>query len=169
MDIKEEAYRSEFHHQEYLKSLQEVLNVVDTERYARRSNRVGTIIVSQSVPASVNYQLQRLKTCYRLGLDEVSLVFCRAILEAALAEILRRRGILEGARGVVDARSHRFQQLVGLSDRHVLDSKLKEKAKRVGLLAGKILHSKERSPEDFSQEVHQAVRDTFEIIENLYA
>ncbi len=157
LDIRDAAYRSEFHHQKYLDSLQEVLVVVNPERYATRSIGVGTIIVSQSVPPSVDYQLRRLKTCYCLGLDEVALVFCRAILEAALEHKLR-------------IKSFKFYGLVSLAlERRVLDPSLKQKARKIGNLAGKILHRNRNSSKDFSREAQETVRATFEIIEDLYA
>ena len=50
----------------------------------KRSQSVGTPIVSQTVPSSLERHLQRLKTCYLLGLDEMTIIVCRSVLEAAL-------------------------------------------------------------------------------------
>ena len=81
--VSNAAHRSAFKPEEYLDWAWKVMGVVNPEQYGKRSQLIGTPVVSQSVPSALNQHLQRLKTCYLLGLDEMAIVFCRSVLEAA--------------------------------------------------------------------------------------
>ena len=170
------AHESTFKREKYLDLVTEVLAIVDPEQYGKRSQSVGTPIVSQTVPPALGKHLQRLKTCYLLGLDEMTIVFCRSVLEVALFEALQRRGKLQGG-GNADDRFWPFGKLLGLTDHQMLDSKMKERARDIRLLAGDILHNKETSEvnektEDTSPCLEEmaldSVKDTFDIVEALY-
>lgn len=170
------AHESAFKREKYLDWVMEVLWIVNPEQYGKRSQSVGTPIVSQTVPPAMGKHLQRLKTCYLLGLDEMTIVFCRSVLEAALFGVLQRRGKLQGG-GNADDGFWPLVKLLGLTDHQMLDSKMKDRAHDIRVLAGEILHSKETSEvnektEDTSPCLEDmalaSVKDTFDIVEALY-
>ena len=129
--------------QKYLDWAWEVIRIVNPEQYGERSHSVGTLVVSQAVPSSIDQHLQRLKTCYLLGLDEMAIVFCRSVLESALFKALHSRGKLPGAGKIDHIRPYEFAKLLGLTDRRMLDPKKKDRARSIGDLAGSILHAGE--------------------------
>ena len=170
------AHESTFKREKYLDWVMEVMEIVNPEQYGKRSQSVGTPIVSQTVPPALGKHLQRLKTCYLLGLDEMTIVFCRSVLEAALFGALQRRGKLQGG-GNADDGFWPLVKLLGLTDHQMLNSKMKDRAHHIRLLARDILHNKETSEvnekiEDTSPCLEEmalaSVNDTFDIVEALY-
>lgn len=137
---------------------------IDAVGFKTRSEEIGTLIVGQHVPASINRQLEHLKRCYRLGLDTVSIVFCRALLEAAMVAALRRRP--QGA--VVDIDTWRFDELLRRIDRTVLSPRLKDRAHQIKQEASQILHSKADVEKKLSASALKTIRGTYEIISELF-
>ena len=175
-DVRSDAYESTFKPEKYLDWAGEVMKIVNPEQYGKRSQSVGTPIVSQTVPSSLGRHLQRLKTCYLLGLDEMTIVFCRSVLEVALFGVLRQRGKLQGG-GNVDDEFYPLVKLLGLTDRQVLGSEMQDRAHRIRLLAGDLLHNKGASevtekssdtPPCLKELALASVKDTFDIVEALY-
>ena len=166
-NVRYDAYGSTFKPEKYLDWAREVMKIVDPEQYGKRSRSVGTPVVSQTVPSPLGQHLQRLKRCYLLGLDEMAIVFCRSVLEAALFEALRRRGKLPGGGNVDEIKSWEFARLLGLTDRQMLGKTMKDRAKFIGCLAGSILHAGE--PSDATEKTEEIIRDTFDIVEELYS
>ena len=144
-DVRGDAYRSTFKPEKYLDWAGEVIRVVNPEQYGERSHSVGTLVVSQTVPSSIDQHLQRLKTCYLLGLDEMAIVLCRSVLEAAFFKALHKRGKLPDAGKIDHIKPHEFARLLGLTDSQMLSSEKKDRAKSIGHLAGEILHAGELS------------------------
>ena len=165
-DIRADAYGSTFKPEKYLDWAWEVMKIINPEQYGERSHSVGTLVVSQPVPSSIDQHLQRLKTCYLLGLDEMAIVFCRSVLEAALFKVLDQRGKLPGGGNVDDIKRYEFARLLGLTDRRMLGEKMKDRAKCIGRLAGDILHAGE--PSEATEKVEEIIKDTFDIVEELY-
>ena len=60
-DVRGDAYRSTFKPEKYLDWAWEVIRIVNPEQYGERSHSVGTLVVSQAVPSSIDQHLQRLK------------------------------------------------------------------------------------------------------------
>ena len=164
-DIRADAYGSTSKPEKYLDWAGEVMKIINPEQYGERSHSVGTIVVSQTVPLSIDQHLQRLKRCYLLGLDEMAIVFCRAVLEAALFEALRRRGKL-GSGNVDDIESWKFARLLGLTGHQMLGKEMKDRAKSIGDLAGDILHT--GGPPAAPEKTEEVIKDTFGIVEELY-
>ena len=165
-EVSDAAHRSTFKPAEYLHWAREVMDIVNPEQYGKRSQSVGTPVVSQTVPTPLGQHLQRLKTCYLLGLDEMAIVFCRSVLEAALFEALRRRGKLPGGGNVDDIKSWEFARLLGLTDRQMLGKTMKDRARFIGCLAGDILHT--GGPPAAPEKTEEVIKDTFGIVEELY-
>ena len=165
-DVRCDAYSSTFTPEKYLDWAREAMHVVNPEQYGKRSQSVGTPIVSQTVPTPLSQHLQRLKRCYLLGLDEMAIVFCRSVLEVALFEALRRRGKLPGSGNVADIKSWRFARLLGLTDRQMLGEEMKDRAKFIGELAGDLLHT--GKPLEPTKKTEGVIKDTFGIVEELY-
>ncbi|MDA2930001.1 hypothetical protein MYX84_08665 [Acidobacteria bacterium AH-259-O06] len=156
-DLREWCYNSKFAPEEHLKSISEVLSLIDPEDFAERTLSLGTIVLSQGkVPTGISTQLERLKQCYRLGLNEIAVVFCRALLEAAFVKYLG-----------VD-RGWRFSKLLSkIRSRHMLHGDLIEKAKTIGDAAGKILHE-DNYEEESSASTIEKIKDTYRIVEELF-
>jgi hypothetical protein len=144
---------------------------VDVVTFKLRSQEIGTLIVGQNVPPFLNRQLAQLKTCYRLGLDNVAVVFCRVLLEAALAEILRRHEDLQTRGKIVDLDSWRFKQLLMRAQKNPEIKKRLQNADRIEQIkqdAGRILHSKEPGELKLSTPVKKIIEDTYSIIGALF-
>ena len=174
-EVSDAAHRSTFKPAEYLGWAREVMDIVDPEQYGERGQSVGTPIVSQTVPPALDRHLQRLKTCYLLGLDEMTIVSCRSVLEAALFKVLCQRGKLQGG-GNVDDEFYPLAKLLGLTDHQMLGSEMKDRAHRIRLLAKDILHNKGTSEVNekiaditpLKELALASVKDTFDIVEALY-
>ena len=164
--VSNAAHRSAFKPEEYLDWAWKVMGVVNPEQYGKRSQLIGTPVVSQSVPSALNQHLQRLKTCYLLGLDEMAIVFCRSVLEAALFKALHSRGKLPGVGKIDHIKPYEFARLLGLTDRQMLSPEKKARARSIGDLAGSILHTGE--PSEATEKVEEIIKDTFDIVEELY-
>ena len=165
-DIRADAYGSTFKPEKYLDWAWEVMNIINPEQYGERSHSGGTLVVSQTVPSSIDQHLQRLKTCYLLGLDEMAIVFCRSVLEAALFKALHQRGKLPGGGNVDDIKPYEFARLLGLTDHRMLGVKMKDRAKCIGRLAGDILHTD--GPSEATENTEEIIKNTFGIVEELY-
>jgi hypothetical protein len=144
---------------------------IDVVAFKLRTEEVGTLVVGQNVPPFINRQLARLKICYRLGLDDVAVVFCRALLEAALAEALRRVGALNIQGKIVDRTAWKLGELINQAKKHPrLKNKL-QKADRIQEIkedAGRVLHSKEPGEMNLSTPVNKIIEDTYLIIGELF-
>ena len=134
------------------------MHIVNPEQYGKRSQSVGTPIVSQAVPAPLSRHLHRLKTCYLLGLDEMAIVFCRSVLEAAMVKALRSREKLPGTGNTDDIKPYEFAKLLG--------PEKKDRAKCIGRLAGDILHTGGQL--EATEKTEEIIKDTFSIVEELY-
>ena len=165
-DVRCGAYGSTFTPEKYLDWAREVMHIVNPEQYGKRSQSVGTPIVSQAVPAPLSRHLHRLKTCYLLGLDEMAIVFCRSVLEAALVKALHSRGKLPGTGNTDDIKPYEFAKLLGLTDRWMLGPEKKDRAKCIGRLAGDILHTGGQL--EATEKTEEIIKDTFGIVEELY-
>ncbi len=165
-NVRCDAYRSTFKPEKYLDWAREVICIVNPEQYGERCHSVGTLVVSQTVPSSIDHHLQRLKTCYLLGLDEMAIVFCRSVLEAALFKELHKRGKLPDAGKIDHIKPYEFARLLGLTDSRMLSSEKKDRAKSIGRLAGEILHAGE--PSEATEKVEEIIKDTSDIVEELY-
>ena len=165
-DVRHDSHNSSFTPAKYLDWAREVMHTVNPEQYGERSQSVGTPIVSQTVPTPLSQHLRRLKTCYLLGLDEMAIVFCRSVLEAALFEALRRRSMLPGDGNTDDIKPYEFARLLGLTNRQMLGGEKKDRALCIGRLAGDILHT--GAPPEATEKTEEIIKDTFDIVEELY-
>jgi hypothetical protein len=146
--------------------------IIDLAGFKLRSEEIGTLIIGQNVPPFINRQLARLKTCYRLGLDDVAVVFCRALLEAALVEALRSVEDLHHVQGkVVDRDTWRMAALLKRAES---DPVIKARIRRPDRIdeikkdAGRVLHSKEPGELKLSTSVEKIIEDTYSIIGALF-
>jgi hypothetical protein len=150
--------------EEWDKWTHRLFDLIDAIGFKARTEEIGTLIVGQHVPASINRQLTHLKHCYRLGLDTVSIVFCRALLETSMVAALRRRP--QGR--VVDIDAWRFNELLRQVNRHMLPPRLKDRARQIKEEASRILHSKKDEELKLSASALTTIRDTYEIISELF-
>ena len=161
-DVGYDAHESTFKREKYLDLVREVLTIVDAEQYGERIQSIGTPIVSQTVPSSLEKYLQRLKKCYLLGLNEMIIVSCRSVLEAAFSKVLRQQGKHLGR-----AESPPLARMIDWTTSPNLDSEMKRRAHRVRRRARDVLHSEETVK--FTEEMAlSSVKDTFGIVETLY-
>ena len=56
------------------------------EHFFRRRNQAATVIAGQSFPDLFVDHLGRLQECYALGLFHATVIYCRAVIEAAVRE-----------------------------------------------------------------------------------
>lgn len=159
----------------YREALEDEISV---EEYTRRSEAVSSLIVSRELPSRVLYHVNRVRKAYRLGLDEVTVVFCRALLEALLREqILARMGGSSESRGRPDgevleralgAKAWSFHGLVQKArDLGIVEQGEADLARKIGTEAGKVLHQ-ELSSNEKTGNVLELVRGTLEVVESLY-
>ena len=136
-------------------------------QYFRRKNQVGCIIGSQSLPEAFLSYLEKLKECYSLGLFEAAVIFCRGIIEAGVFEALKRRKIIRDNEKVRDIAKYNLKSLMERVKAHVSRSNHKEAWKVIDLANG-ILHSKHDRVIVSEDQTYDAIKSSFDIIEELY-
>jgi hypothetical protein len=64
------------------------------EDFYRRRNQVATIVHQKHLPERICHHFENLRECYSLGLFEAALIYCRAVIEVACYEWLKRKELL---------------------------------------------------------------------------
>jgi len=134
------------------------------EDFFRRRKEAGPIICSQTTPVNFAHHLNSLKECYALGLFKPAIVFCRAVIEAALYEIAIRKGLTR--RGKNDNAEYSLKELI--SRVAPICRYDRDKAKNVIELANRILHHKRGNIIIRENDALTAIKTTFALVEELF-
>ena len=134
--------------------------------FGRRQAQVGALIVSQTLPPFLLRQVQSIQRCYSLGLETATIVFCRALIEAAIFEALRRRGEIKTGRNVADYGEFSLKDLMQRIRPFLKPPTLHTTARNVVQQANLALHSKHDASSSVSSLA--AIKDTFKVVEALF-
>lgn len=138
------------------------------EGFFTRRNQVATLIVSESLPSHFVHHFLNLRECYALGLFEATVIYCRAVIETGCFEALRRRGKVNVRFKVEDIREFSLKMLLRSIKPFVYSGNW-DNADKVIKKADSILHSKREKVVVTQEEAHDAFKDTFAIIEELFS
>jgi hypothetical protein len=141
-------------------------NYVDQE-FFRRRNRIGALIVGQSLPDHILYHFKTLRSCFCLGLFEPAIIYCRALIETCCFEALRRRNKIHSKSNIEDIREFSLHALMD-SIKPFVKIQNWLAAKTVIKHANAIVHSKRRKLMINEQQSYDAIRSTFLLIEELF-
>jgi len=140
------------------------------QSFFRRRRQVGAVVISQNLPPYVRRRLDAVSECYALGLSHATIVFCRALVEAAVYEALKRRGRIGSKGKVMDQAEYKPADL-RQRIRPVIPSKLWERTcgpDGVTKLADRILHAK--GDVDLGEkQAYEAIKASFALVEDLFA
>ena len=147
-----------------------------------RRIKVGTVIVTSTLPESVKRNLRVVKDLYAHGMFEAVTIYCRALLEASIDDAVDRQGW--------QSQDHRKQNVTTITNtkrgetlgvllnkhgRKLFGTLLTDRIQNtVQSKADSILHFKDRLQEGppepvSSQEALDQIRLTHEVIEKLYS
>jgi hypothetical protein len=154
---------------DYVNSLfgQGTADYVD-DNFFRRKNQIGTLVVSESLPAHLVQHFKNLRECYALGLFPAAVVYCRAVIETGCFEALRRRGKVKLAPKGDDNREFSLKELMRSLKPFVYEANW-DKADATIKKADEVLHSKRKKAMISEQETFDAIQDTFAIVEELFS
>ena len=134
--------------------------------FGRRQAQAGALVVSQTLPAFLLRHVESIQRCYSFGLETATVVFCRAVIEAAVYEALRRRGRIKAGPNVTDVAEFSMQELMKRI-RPFLTQTIHATARKVIDQANLVLHSKRDAPKSVASLA--AIKDTFKVVEALFA
>jgi hypothetical protein len=140
------------------------------EHFFRRRRQAGAIVVSQGLPAYVLHRVRSLVECYALGLFPATVVFCRAVVEAAMFEALKRRGRIRSSGNVVDHAEYSAAEL-RQRVRPFLSRRLWGRvcgSQGVTKLADQVLHGKAEVTVG-EREAYESLKASFALVEELFA
>jgi len=134
---------------------------------------IGPIISSSKVPDHILAYFNELKEIYAFGQYRSSLVLCRALLEMALYDKLKARGVFKVKNPKVTdinvAKEDNLNRYIDVAKRkHLITRASYEIAHKVRTTANSVLHAKDTKMQLNAKEVLEAMFDTIRIIENLY-
>lgn len=138
------------------------------ERFFRRKNQIGTLVVSESLPDHFAQHFANLRECYALGLFHAAVVYCRAVIETGCFEALRRKGRVNRDAKVDDIREFSLKELMRSVKPFVYRDNF-DKAYAVIKKADEVLHSKRKKVVILEQEAFDAIQDTVAMIEELFS
>lgn len=128
----------------------------------KRRQSLGTLIIARELREEYKDHLLEIKNCFALGLYKSAIVWCRAILELAIYDFLKKRGVLND-REAEDISNFKFNLN---KIRQFIDKKIFNKIDNVRKTVNKLLHEKARISIDSAFAYH-CIRDTFYILENI--
>lgn len=140
------------------------------ESFFRRRRQAGAVVISQHLPTYVQQRLEAVRECYSLGLFSATLVFCRALVEAAMFEALKRRGRVSSRGRVVDQAEYKPVEL-RQRIRPFLSSRMWERvcgSNGIVKLADHVLHAK-GDVRIGEKEAYDAIKAAFALVEELFA
>ena len=110
-----------------------------------RRRQAGAIVCNQSLPVRLIYLFDKTKECYIFGLNDATVVFCRALIEVGIFEYETRRGIIRDQHNVVDISKYCLKDLRDKLPREIKISNIYKSAYDVIIRANRILHTRTAS------------------------
>lgn len=137
------------------------------EGYYKRLLQFGTLILGESLPENFTYNFKNLRKCFALGLSEVTIIYCRVVIETGCFMALERTGRIKSANEVQDFREYSLYALMNSikNDVYVYNWK---KAKKAIKRANDILHTKRNKIVVDDVEAFEVIQDTFAFLEDLF-
>lgn len=122
---------------------------------------ISTIIISQSVPESIQTQFSKIKECFCFNFDEAAAIWCRSLLEECLKEILKKKGAFKSTQKIQYLRE---MNLVGLINvcKDYFDYNMIKKMNFIRRQVNNILHASRRT------NTYEIISSTFSVIENIF-
>jgi len=135
--------------------------------------RIGPIISASKIPNYLLAYFYELKETYSFHQYRSSLALCRSLLEMALHDKLKARGVFEATNSKVThidiAKEDNLNRYINIAKWERLLSRTScETAHEIRTVANSILHPKDKEPQLNANQVFETIFDTIRIIENLY-
>lgn len=145
----------------------------DLSGFYERRIKIGPIISSSDLPENMEQYFSEIKMAYAYRLYKSCTALCRALLEMALFEKLKRKGLLkETDQRVTDiyvVKQDKLNNLIWLAFVNgLLPREKKERAHKIQLKANKILHLKSDGARIPEQDAFEIICDTVDVLEHLY-
>ena len=139
--------------------------------YYYRKAQIGAIITSSKLPSNIVQYFNEIKEAYAFGLDKSCISLSRALLEIALHDKLKKKGLFKSSKitSIDIAREDPLHRYIFVAHKErLLSNKVKELAIEIKKKGNNILHIKDT--QDFSVRglALKTIKDTVEAIEYLY-
>jgi hypothetical protein len=139
------------------------------QNFFKRRDEVGAIIVQQGLNDRFRSHLENIRDAYALGQYEAAIVFCRALIEVGVFEILTRKGVIRAVPGVTDIDAYRPRELMQKVKPYVRPQSLHQETIEVVKRANSLLHSKNPMSITSEKDALESIKTTFRFLEALYS
>ena len=145
----------------------------DLVGYYINKTRIGPIVSSSKVPDHLLAYFDELKETYAFHQYRSSLALCRSLLEMALYDKLKTRGVFKANNPKVThidiAKEDNLNRYINIAKwERIISPAMHEIAHKVRTTANSILHPKDTATKLNGKQVLEAMFQTIRIIENLY-
>ena len=154
------------------------LDSEEDEESFRRSRRIGPVLSTHTLPARVIENLEQVRRCFVIGLYPAAVIFCRAMVEAALFRAAESRGLLQSGRGThgntTDLAEWKLSELKHRAralriPAAVWDPVFGDNQRAVGRLADRLLHSKREDVLVSENDALRCIEASNEMLEALFS
>jgi hypothetical protein len=140
-------------------------------RYFYRKAQAGAIITSTKLPKNIIQYFDEIKEAFAFELDRSSISLCRTLIEIALHDKLKKKGLFKTNKVMqIDmAREDQLSRLIKLAFQYrLLSEPLKELSHEIRKKANNVLHIKDTDEISVRGLALKTISDTVSIIEHLY-
>ena len=134
--------------------------------YHTRRQELGTLVLSNDIPINFSHNLAKIQECYSLGLTSATVIYCRAVIEAAAHNFLSRKKPKAAKTSNFWERNLAAALKEPLLKKKVDAFNLKE-AFRIKNLANDLLHNKNEKFFIKEDEAFDCVKSTFAFVEDI--
>lgn len=139
--------------------------------YFYRKAQIGAIITSSKLPSNIVQYFDEIKEAYAFGLDKSCISLSRTLLEIALHDKLKKKGLFKPSKtiSINIAKEDSLHKYINVARKEeLLSNKAKELAMEIKKKGNNVLHIKDT--QDFSVRglALKTIKDTVELIEYLY-
>jgi hypothetical protein len=139
--------------------------------YYYRKAQIGAIITSSKLPSNIVKYFNEIKEAYAFGLDKSCISLSRTLLEIALHDKLKKKGLFKPSKiiSINIAKEDSLHKYINVARKEMLlSNKAKGLAMEIKKKGNNVLHIKDT--QDFSVRglALKTIKDTVELIEYLY-
>lgn len=139
--------------------------------YYYRKAQIGAIITSLKLPSNIVQYFDEIKEAYAFGLDRSCISLSRTLLEIALHDKLKKKGLFRPSETIsinIAKEGSLYNYICVAYKERLLSNKTKELALEIKKKGNNVLHIKDT--QDFSVRglALKTIKDTVELIEYLY-
>lgn len=139
--------------------------------YYYRKAHIGAIITSSKLPKNIIQYFEEIKEAFAFGLDKSCISLSRALLEIALHNKLKTKGLFKPSkRNIIDiAEEDPLNRLIVVSyKKKLLTEELKKLAMEIKEKGNNVLHIKDAQGMSVRGIAIKTIKDTVKVIEYLY-